>query len=87
MARKTVIRHPDGTVTEITTSSSVGRGCSAIGWAFLVLFLVAAPAAWWGVWSVPAYVALVGLFAAGFVNKVRSNRSKGAQGDVPGKGT
>ena len=79
MARKTVIRHPDGTVTEITTSSSIGRGCSAIGWLFLAMFVAVAPATWWGWWSVPAYVLMGALVLAGLVQKLRS-RSTGSGG-------
>lgn len=73
MARKTVIRHPDGTITEITTSGSLGRGCSAIGWFFLALFVVVAPAAWWGLWSIPAYAAMAALLVTGLVRKARSS--------------
>jgi hypothetical protein len=58
VTRKTVIRHPDGTVTEVTSSGSLGRGCSAVGWACLVLIVLVGPAAWWGAWSVFAYFGL-----------------------------
>jgi hypothetical protein len=70
MARRTVIRHPDGTVTEVTSSTSVGRGCSAFGWLLLILFLFVGPAAWWGWWSIPAYVVLALIVVAAVVQKV-----------------
>jgi hypothetical protein len=77
VARKTVIKNPDGTTTEITTSTSLGRGCSAIGWFFLAVFLVVGPASWWGWWSIPAYVLLAALVSAGLMAQAKSARGQG----------
>jgi hypothetical protein len=60
--RTTKITGPDGSVTTIKQTS--GCGCLTL-LAFLVV--VFGPAAWFGAWAVPAYVALglivVGIFA------------------------
>ncbi|MGH9919479.1 MAG: hypothetical protein ACRD6W_11515, partial [Nitrososphaerales archaeon] len=78
VARKTVIRHPDGSTTEIRSSTSLGRGCSAFGWFFLALFVVFAPAAWWGWWSIPAYVLMAALLIAGLTAKAKKNKEREA---------
>ena len=79
MARKTVIRHPDGTITEVTTSTSLGRGCSAFFWFWLALFVLVAPAAWWGWWSIPAYVLMGAMLVSGLVAKVKQRRGEGTR--------
>jgi hypothetical protein len=66
-----VIRHPDGSTTEISSSTALGRGCSTFGWFLLALFVAFAPAAWWGWWSVPAYVLMAALFIGGLTAKAK----------------
>jgi hypothetical protein len=55
----------------VTTSTSLGRGCSAFGWFLLAVVLVVGPATWWGWWSVPAYAVLGVMAVAAIVQRRR----------------
>ena len=62
MSRTTRITAPDGSVTKIQTKSS--WGCLTL---LAIVVVVFGPAAWFGVWAIPAYTALglaVALFLA-----------------------
>ena len=54
---RTVITHPDGSVTTVTKHS----GCSGCFWALLVAFLLFAPGAWVSSGSIPLAVG-VGMY-------------------------
>lgn len=56
--RKTVIQHPDGSVTTVTTKGGCSSGCGFLVTAFLLVLVLAIPAASFGPWAIPAYIAL-----------------------------
>ena len=74
MARRTIIKHPDGTVTEITTQSGCLNALAAVGWFWLAAFVLVAPAAWWGLWSIPAYVLVIPVLLVGVIGKRKAPR-------------
>lgn len=72
MARKKIIKHPDGTTTEITEEGGCLSGCFTF---LAVVVVIFAPAAWWGLWSIPVYVVLTVLLAIWLYAKLRQHQA------------
>jgi hypothetical protein len=54
---RTIITHPDGSVTTVQSQSGCGQGCAWVFWTLLAVFVVAFPAETFPVWgAILAYI-------------------------------
>ena len=76
--RRTIITHPDGSVTTVTKHS----GCGGCFWALLAAFLLFAPAAWVSSGSIPLalgvgmYIVLAVVLIAGVIQQTGKRRAQ-----------
>jgi membrane protein implicated in regulation of membrane protease activity len=77
---KTVITHPDGSQTVVRKTGFAG-GCFT--W-FVVLFVLAAPAAYFGPWAIAAYVFLAGVMGLAMYGlHLKNAKQKPTQSEPP----
>jgi hypothetical protein len=74
---RTLITHPDGSVTTVESRSGCGQGCAWVFWILLVVFVVAFPAENFPVWgAILAYI-VEGLIALAGIGRWAQRRKVG----------
>jgi hypothetical protein len=74
---RTIITHPDGSVTTVESRSGCGQGCAWVFWILLAVFVVAFPAENFPVWgAILAYI-VEGLIALAGIARWAQRRNVG----------